>query len=90
MITGWQQDLKIENDPIKQQSMRYNIGKYENILLAMKIPFPAVIIVGLFAFLSVVERSAASLSATLGICSLFWLGGIVLLFIANRIGARRP
>lgn len=90
MITQWRADFKVEPDPAKKQSLRHFIGKYENILLAFKIPLPAVIIVGLLAFLSAIERAAASLAATLGVCSLFWAGGVVLLFIANGLGARKP
>lgn len=90
MTTQWRADLKVEPDTVKQQSLRHNIGKYDNILLAFKIPLPAVVIAGLLGFLSAVKQTAANLSATVGVCALFWAGGVVLLFIANALGARKP
>ena len=89
MVAGWTADLKVAPDDAARKRLRYQIGKYENILLAFKVPLPAAIIAGLLVFLNALERAAANLSSALGVCSLFWLGGTALLFWANKVGARR-
>ena len=89
MVTQWHGDLKVETDAAKRKSFRKNIARYENILLAFKIPLPTLIIIGALTFLSGVEHTAKTISAILGICSLFWIAAVILLFISNTVYERK-
>lgn len=90
MIIHWSAELLAEPDATKKQMLRHLIGKYENIMLAIKVPVPALIIIGILTFLFAVQRTASNLAAMLGICSAFWICAVILLFISNRIGAKKP
>jgi len=89
-IAVWEADLekakaKEPRDEAEIKACKKPLRKREFMLLGLKIPTPALIIYGLMTMIGAAQSAMNNFLGMLMICCLFWIGGVVALFIQIAI-----